>query len=241
MRGSSPRPRSAAVAATRPDLVYLLRGTVRPSICGLDGRAGWPGRPRSRFLLGFLLAALVIAGGLSYFASSDPDGLDSVTLHGCTVSETAEGEQLDGTCIAQNAAAQYPAGHQMAGSPLADYAVGGREGTTGLAGIIGVLVTALRGGPAVPGAASVGRRTGHPRRGLTGDGRGPRPPAVPAGHLGGAPAARRGEDRRGVARRGLRGGDAARGVRGVRRAPRRARRRLGGRAGSRPAGSCAAR
>jgi cobalt/nickel transport protein len=96
---------------------------------------------RSRFLIGFLLVALVIAGGLSYFASSDPDGLDSVTLNGCTVSETAEGEQLDGTCIAQNAGE-----HQLAASPLADYAVAGREGTTGLAGIIGVLVTALAAG-----------------------------------------------------------------------------------------------
>ena len=51
--------------------------------------------PRSRFLLGFLLAVLLIAGGLSYLASPDPDGLDSVALHGCTVSETAEGERLD--------------------------------------------------------------------------------------------------------------------------------------------------
>jgi cobalt/nickel transport protein len=97
--------------------------------------------PRSRFLLGFLLAALVIAGGLSYLASPDPDGLDSVALHGCTVSETAGGEQLDGTCIAQNAT-----GSHTAGTPLADYAVGGREGTTGLAGIAGVLVTALVAG-----------------------------------------------------------------------------------------------
>ena len=96
---------------------------------------------RSRFLLGFLLAALVIAGGLSYFASPDPDGLDSVALHGCTVSETAGGEQLDGTCIAQNATESH-----TAGSPFADYAVGGREGTTGLAGIAGVLVTALVAG-----------------------------------------------------------------------------------------------
>jgi cobalt/nickel transport protein len=96
---------------------------------------------RSRFLLGFLLVALVIAGGLSYFASSDPDGLDSVTLNGCTVSETAGGERLDGTCIAQNAGE-----HQLAGGPLADYAVAGREGTTGLAGILGVLVTALVAG-----------------------------------------------------------------------------------------------
>ena len=96
---------------------------------------------RSRFLLGFLLAALVIAGGLSYLASPDPDGLDSVTLHGCTVSETAAGEQLDGTCIAQHAT-----GHTMAAGPLADYAVGGHTGTTGLAGVIGVLVTALAAG-----------------------------------------------------------------------------------------------
>ena len=96
---------------------------------------------RSRFLLGFLLAALAIAGGLSYLASPDPDGLDSVTLHGCTVSETAAGEHLDGTCIAQHAS-----GHGMAGSPLADYAIGGHAGTTGLAGIVGVLVTALAAG-----------------------------------------------------------------------------------------------
>lgn len=96
---------------------------------------------RSRFLIGFLLVALVVAGGLSYLASSDPDGLDSVTLHGCTVTETVEGEQLDGTCIAQNAT-----DHQLSGSPLADYAVGGRDGTTGIAGAIGVLVTALVAG-----------------------------------------------------------------------------------------------
>ena len=95
----------------------------------------------NRFLAGFLLAALVIAGGLSYLASSDPDGLDSVTLHGCTVTETADGEQLDGTCIAQNARDS-----RTAGSPLADYAVGGREGSTGLAGVIGVLVTAVIAG-----------------------------------------------------------------------------------------------
>ena len=96
---------------------------------------------RSRLLLGFLLAALVIAGGLSYLASPDPDGLDSVTLHGCTVSETAHGAQLDGTCIAQHAS-----DHRMAGSPLADYAFGGHAGTTGLAGTVGVLVTALAAG-----------------------------------------------------------------------------------------------
>ena len=84
---------------------------------------------RSRFLLGFLLVALVIAGGLSYLASSDPDGLDSVTLNGCTVSETAVGERLDGTCIAQNAAARYPSGHQGRDQHAED--PGGVPGTRG--------------------------------------------------------------------------------------------------------------
>jgi cobalt/nickel transport protein len=94
------------------------------------------------FFLGFLVIALLVAGGLSSFASSDPDGLDSVTLHGCQVAEVDGKEQLHGSCIAQNA--QDSA---TAGSPLADYAVGGGEGTTGLAGIIGVVVTlAVAGG-----------------------------------------------------------------------------------------------
>jgi cobalt/nickel transport protein len=101
---------------------------------------------RSRFLIGFLLVALVIAGGLSYLASSDPDGLDSVTLHGCTVTETAGGEQLDGTCIAQSVRAQNAGEHQLGNGPLADYALGGRDGTTGFAGVVGVLVTALVAG-----------------------------------------------------------------------------------------------
>ncbi len=87
-----------------------------------------------RFYLGFLLVTLAIAGGLSYLASSSPDGLDSVTLEGCTLS--AEGEPEGGTCIAQNAQ-----DHDLAGSPLSDYAVGGADGSVGLAGIVGVLVT----------------------------------------------------------------------------------------------------
>ena len=91
------------------------------------------------FLLGFLLVALVVAGGLSYLASSAPDGLDSVTLSGCALSE--EGEPVDGTCIAQNAQE-----HGLAGSPLADYSVGGADGSTGAAGIAGVLVTLLVAG-----------------------------------------------------------------------------------------------
>jgi cobalt/nickel transport protein len=94
------------------------------------------------FLLGFLAVALLVAGGFSYLASPDPDGLDTVALQGCQVTGTDAGEQLTGTCIAQ-----HTTDHAMSSSPLADYAVGGSEGTTGLAGILGVIVTlALAGG-----------------------------------------------------------------------------------------------
>jgi cobalt/nickel transport protein len=93
------------------------------------------------FFAGFLLVALVVAGGLSYLASSAPDGLDSVTLHGCQVTETDGQEQLDGTCIAQHATDS-----PTAASPLADYAVGGADGSNGIAGVIGVLACAVVGG-----------------------------------------------------------------------------------------------
>lgn len=92
---------------------------------------------RKGFLLGFLAVALLVAGGLSYFASSSPDGLDTVALHGCT----ENGEQLTGTCIAQHAGE-----HHTAGSPLADYSLFGGDGTVGLAGILGVLVTLVVAG-----------------------------------------------------------------------------------------------
>ncbi|MHA6794732.1 PDGLE domain-containing protein [Pseudonocardia bannensis] len=99
------------------------------------------GRRQAGFLLGFLVVALLVAGGLSYFASPDPDGLDSVTLNGCQVTETEAGEQLEGTCIAQNAQ-----DHALGSSPLADYTVAGRDGTVGLAGVIGVVGTLVVAG-----------------------------------------------------------------------------------------------
>ena len=100
-----------------------------------------PSRRAAGFFLGFPLVTLLVAGGLSYFASAAPDGLDTVTLEGCTVTETAGDEQLDGTCIARDAGE-----HALADSPLADYAVAGGEGTVGPAGIVGVLVTAAVAG-----------------------------------------------------------------------------------------------
>lgn len=93
------------------------------------------------FWIGFAVVTLLIAGGVSYLASSSPDGLDSATLRGCEVVETAAGEQLRGDCIAQHADE-----HALAGSPLADYALGGRDGTGGIAGVAGVAVTVLIAG-----------------------------------------------------------------------------------------------
>ena len=94
------------------------------------------------FFAGFALVALVIAGGLSYFADSDPDGLDSATLEGCQVVRTDQGEQLTGSCIARNAK-----DHGMAtASPLAGYGVGGNDRFTGAAGVVGVLATAVIAG-----------------------------------------------------------------------------------------------
>lgn len=98
---------------------------------------------RWRFWVAFAAATLVIAGVVSYFASASPDGLDSATLRGCEVVETANGEELTGDCIAQHAGE-----HHMEASPLADYAIGGRDGTGGIAGIIGVLVTVAVAGSA---------------------------------------------------------------------------------------------
>ena len=49
---------------------------------------------RWSFWLAFAAATLLIAGVVSYFASSSPDGLDSATLQGCEVTETVDGETV---------------------------------------------------------------------------------------------------------------------------------------------------
>ncbi len=121
---------------------------------------------RWSFWIAFAAATLVIAGVVSYFASSSPDGLDSATLRGCQVTETADGEVLTGDCIAQHAS-----DHAMATSPLADYAIGGQDGTGGIAGIVGVLVTVVVAGSAFwliahgrAGESSRSRRAGENSR-----------------------------------------------------------------------------
>ena len=72
-----------------------------------------------------LVVSLLIAGVLSWYASSSPDGLEHVA-------ET--------TGFAQTAHE-----HAVAGGPLAGYEAKGVEGrlSTGLAGVIGVVATGL--------------------------------------------------------------------------------------------------
>jgi cobalt/nickel transport system permease protein len=118
-----------AVARVRPDLVYALHGrrlTVEPA------------RGTTRSLKPLIavgaFVTLALAGAVSYFASSAPDGLDSTALQGCTLD--ADGNITGGSCVAQRAA-----DHELGGSFLADYGINGLDGSTGLAGIIGVLLT----------------------------------------------------------------------------------------------------
>lgn len=114
----------------------------------------WP------FLLGGLLVALLLAGVVSNYASPHPDGLDSSLLKGCTVN--ADDEITGGSCPAQQAK-----DHELADSPLADYGVRGIGNdfvSTGLSGVLGVLLTfalggglfwlARRRGPATPTASA---------------------------------------------------------------------------------------
>lgn len=104
-----------------------------------------PGRNRKLiwFVGGGLLVALILAGVVSNFASSNPDGLDAATLQGCTVD--AEGTITGGSCPAKEAQ-----DHQLADGPLADYGIKGFENrflSTGLSGVLGVLITfAIAGG-----------------------------------------------------------------------------------------------
>ncbi len=89
------------------------------------------------FLLGGLLVSLLLAGVVSSFASSSPDGLDSAAREGCTFD--ADDNITGGTCMAQQ-----EKDHQMGDSPLADYGIKGIDNeflSTGLSGVLGVLVT----------------------------------------------------------------------------------------------------
>ncbi|MEV0354662.1 PDGLE domain-containing protein [Nocardia sp. NPDC050697] len=100
--------------------MYLLRSTGAPRVS------------LNAFLFGFAAVAMLVAGALSYLASSQPDGLDATTQRGCTV----VAGQLAGECVAQRAE-----DHDLVDSPLADYTIGGDATLTGIAGILGVAAT----------------------------------------------------------------------------------------------------
>jgi cobalt/nickel transport system permease protein len=128
-----------AVIAVRPDLVHGARGMARPLKLKVNGElvdapaagqgapAAAPRSSRAVWLAG-LAASLVLAGFVSFYASASPDGLEKVAVdHG--IDEAAEE-------------------HAVADGPLADYAVGGVDDerlSVGLAGVIGVGVTAAAG------------------------------------------------------------------------------------------------
>lgn len=75
-------------------------------------------------LLALLLLSVLLAGGVSYYASSSPDGLEKVaTDHGI---------------------ADQARDHDLAGSPLADYGISGVDDarlSVGLAGLVGLAAT----------------------------------------------------------------------------------------------------
>ncbi|QGV80179.1 energy-coupling factor ABC transporter permease [Streptomyces ficellus] len=126
-----------AVIAVRPDLVYGARGLTAPLKLRVGGElvdaapaapAPAPARPTRKVWLAGLGTALVLAGGISYYASASPDGLERVAADQGIDKKVEE--------------------HAAADSPLADYGVSGLDNARlsgGLAGTIGVGATVLAG------------------------------------------------------------------------------------------------
>ncbi|MFI6811760.1 energy-coupling factor ABC transporter permease [Nonomuraea sp. NPDC050328] len=119
----------SAVLAVRPDLVYGYRGQAPALVVNGKTAATTPAAEAPRgnarpFLLGGLGVTLILAGVVSFFASADPDGLESVAA------ERGFDVGVD---------------HLFASWALADYGdVGGIP--VGVAGIVGVGLTLLIAG-----------------------------------------------------------------------------------------------
>ncbi|MFE4264777.1 energy-coupling factor ABC transporter permease [Streptomyces sp. NPDC056883] len=126
-----------AVIAVRPDLVHGARGLSAPlklrvggELVDAPGSAAVPAAARSTkpvWITG-LVAALALAGIVSFYASSSPDGLEKV----------AADKGID----------QKVTEHAAADSPLADYSVkdvSDARLSGGLAGVIGVGATVVVG------------------------------------------------------------------------------------------------
>ncbi|WP_025273609.1 PDGLE domain-containing protein [Haloglycomyces albus] len=94
-------------------------------------------RSTTKFILGGLLATLLVAGVVTLFSSPNPDGLEASIDDGC---EYADEEVVSGECIAQQA------GEHEIGGPFADYDVSflsGENLSVSVSGIVGVIVTML--------------------------------------------------------------------------------------------------
>ncbi|MFF2846720.1 energy-coupling factor ABC transporter permease [Streptomyces sp. NPDC058001] len=126
-----------AVIAVRPDLVYGARGLTRPLKLRINGElvdapsvvpVPVAARSHRKVWLAGLAASVVLAGGVSFYASASPDGLEKVAHDQGIDKKTEE--------------------HHTADSPLADYGVKDITNTRlsgGLAGAIGVTVTVVAG------------------------------------------------------------------------------------------------
>ncbi|MEU1145565.1 energy-coupling factor ABC transporter permease [Streptomyces sp. NPDC005863] len=128
-----------AVIAVRPDLVYGARGLTQPLKLRVGGElvdapaaepAPVPAAARSArpVWIAGIVASLVLAGFVSFYAATSPDGLEKVA-HDKGIDKKAED-------------------HAAADSPLADYGVkdiADARLSGGLAGVIGVGVTVAAG------------------------------------------------------------------------------------------------
>ena len=125
-----------AVARSRPDLVYLLRDRTRRR-CRHDSDA-------ARILDRFAAATLLIAGvRLVLRQLAARTGL---TPRRCRVARSSKPPTVKSSPA--TASRSTPPSTPCRTSPLADYAIGGQDGTGGIAGIIGVLVTVVVAGSA---------------------------------------------------------------------------------------------
>ncbi|MEU7986086.1 energy-coupling factor ABC transporter permease [Streptosporangium canum] len=124
----------STVLAIRPDLVYGARGLAAPLVLrGADGEAvvaqGAPAPAAVRrpgwFLPAGIVVAALLAGVVSFYASSSPDGLERVAEDKGFSSQAAD--------------------HALGEQPLADYGDAGGI-PVGVAGLIGVGVTLAVGG-----------------------------------------------------------------------------------------------
>lgn len=121
----------SSVLATRRDLVFAARGLQSPAAAARAAAATGPvpARAAGRRRLGLfgvaaVLAALALAGGVSYYASSHPDGLEKVARDKGINAQERESATAD--------------------SPLANYStenVDNERLSVGIAGAIGVVAT----------------------------------------------------------------------------------------------------